>query len=74
MGNFELGYTSNIVSVLWDFTPCIFNFHPPRRRWINTGANIIFPLSAGIGAGIAWILVKRGKRKGLMLSAVIIQL
>mmetsp|Transcript_20413 Transcript_20413/g.18072 ORF Transcript_20413/g.18072 Transcript_20413/m.18072 type:complete len:172 (-) Transcript_20413:979-1494(-) len=72
IGNFHFSYYNNIMLVLWDFFPCIYNFEPNERRFRNALATLILPASSILGSALSWIFVKYGKRKTLIIHCVFI--
>ncbi|CAI2361087.1 unnamed protein product [Moneuplotes crassus] len=72
MGHFHFGYLIHMMSILWDFTPCIYGFHPRNIRTVNVIANFIFLIMAAISSAFSWKFARFGKRKALIISSIII--
>ncbi|CAI2361761.1 unnamed protein product [Moneuplotes crassus] len=71
MGHFHFGYLAHTMSILWNLNACIYGFDPENARIINMTVIGIFLVSATIGAGFSWKLARYGKRKALIISALI---
>ncbi|CAI2361654.1 unnamed protein product [Moneuplotes crassus] len=71
MGHFHFGYLMHTMFVLWNYTPCIYGFNPNNTRVVNMAANIIFLIMAAISGGFSWKFSRYGKRKALIISALL---
>ncbi|CAI2366675.1 unnamed protein product [Moneuplotes crassus] len=71
MSNFYMSYYIVVMRILWDFTPCIFGFDPVKRGDTNVWANTSMALAATVGSAVAWMFVKFGKRKLLIIQCCI---
>ncbi|CAI2360194.1 unnamed protein product [Moneuplotes crassus] len=71
IGHFQFWYLVNTTVQLWGFSPCIYGFDPKNARAINLSANGIFLIMTAIGGGFSWKLSRYGKRKALIISAIL---